>query len=281
MLVGEITPMTTTGTAEQTARKVHQSTAVEWLARLGLASRGLVWLVVGLLALSVVLGHDEKTDRGGALRSIADKPLGEPVLVVLVVGFLGYALWRALSAAVGHRKDDGAKRTGKRVLSGAKALLYTAFAVSTTRFLTSGGRTGGDRTQSTTAKVLASTGGRTAVFVVGAVVVLTGLGIALRAARQKHDKRLESYRLPDRLETPASVIGIVGLVGRGLVIALVGSFLVKAAYQFNAEEARGLDAALLELSQQTYGRGLLLLAAVGLVGYGIWSFVEAAYRSTD
>lgn len=265
---------------EAVAREAHESTVVDRLARAGLVSRGVVYLVVGLLALSVVLGGDERTDKAGALRAIADRPLGEPLLVVMVVGFLGYAAWRLLSAAVGHRDDDEPKRTGKRLLSLGRGLFYAGVAVTTVRFLLDGQQSSDDQTPSLTARVLETTGGQTAVFVLGAVVVGTGLGIAVRAARQKQEKRLERYRIPDALRTPVTVVGVVGLVGRGLVIALVGAFLVKAAWQFDPDEARGLDAALQELAEQPFGRGLLSLAVVGLVGYALWSFVEAAYRET-
>lgn len=265
------------GTVEGKARQAHGSEAVEKLARLGIAARGLVWLVVGLLALSVVFGGDEQTDKGGALRVIADKPLGEVLLVVLVVGFLGYAAWQLLEAAVGHQKDDGAKRWGKRALSLGKGLVYAFLAVTTIQFLLRGGG-GEDQTQSRTADLLGRTGGRTAVGVIGVVLVVAGIVIAVRALKEKHSKRLKQYRLPDQLKRPAVVIGIVGLVGRGAVIVLIGFFLVRAAWTFDPAQAKGLDAALQSLAQQPFGRVLLGVAVVGMLGYALWSFIEAAYR---
>ena len=131
--------------AERTAEQVQDSTAVEGLARLGLASRGVVWLVVGLLAASVALGRaEERTDRTGALAAIKDKPLGGALLVVLVVGFLGYAAYRLLEAGVGHRDEDGAKRWGARLVSLATGVFYGILAVSTAQFLLRGSG-GGDR----------------------------------------------------------------------------------------------------------------------------------------
>jgi hypothetical protein len=268
------------GDVETVAREVHESSAVEHLARWGLVCRGLVYLVVGLLALSVTLGGDERTDKNGALQAIADRPLGELLLVSMVVGFLGYSAWRLLSAAVGHREDDEPKRTGKRLLSLGRGGFYLFIAFSTVRFLVEGQRPQDDRTPGVTARVMEHGGGRTAVFVTGAVVVVVGLGIAVRAARQKQEQRLERYRIPSSLLRPVSVIGVVGLVGRGLVMALLGAFLVKAAVEFEPQEARGLDAALKELSEQAFGRGMLSLAAIGLIGYALWSFIEAAYRRT-
>lgn len=265
-------------TAQSTAEQVHDSAPVAWLARLGFASRGLVWLVVGLLAVSVALGrNDERTDQAGALSAISDRPLGGALLVVLVVGFLGYAAWRLLDAAVGHRDDDGAKRVGHRLLSLGRGLLYLGLALTTTQFLLRGSEQQ-DQTGSRTADLMSRTGGRTAVGVLGVVLVVVGLVVAVRALMKKHSEHLEHYRVPDRLRRPAVAVGVVGLVGRGGVFALIGAFLVKAAVEFEPEEAKGLDAALQVLAEQSYGRVLLLAAAVGLVAYALWSFVEAAYR---
>ena len=263
--------------AERAARDAHRSDAVERLARLGLASRGVVWTVVGLLALSVLTGGDERTDRGGALKAIAARPLGEVLLGVLVVGFAGYAAWQGLSAAVGHRTEDGAKRTGKRLASAAHALLYAFLAVSTGRFLVTH-RSGGDPTKSTTAEVLSRPGGQALVGAVGLAVVVLGVVLAVRALQRKHVEKLERYRMPDAARGPATHVGTAGLLGRGLVVTLLGAFLLKAAVQADADEARGLDAALQELARQPYGAVLLATAVVGMLAYGAWSFVEAAYR---
>ena len=265
---------------KQAAQQAEDSEAVAWLARLGLVSRGIVWLVIGLLALSVAAGNQEKTDRNGALRAIAEQPLGEVLLLVLVVGFLGYAAWRGLSAAVGHRDQaEPQKRWRKRAVSASRAVLYTGFAVSTLTFLLQGGG-GQDNTAPMTARVMSHTGGRSLVFAVGVAVVIGGLATAVRGARRKQEDRLEGYRVPQALRKPVIIVGVVGLVGRGLVIALIGSFLVKAAVQFKPDEAKGLDAALKTVAEQAYGRGLLFAAALALVAFALWSFVEAAYRET-
>lgn len=270
--------MTVTTSAGRTAREVHDSDALEGLARLGLAARGVVWLVIGLLGVSLLLGHAQQTDREGALRAIADRRYGEVLLVVLVVGFVGYALWRALSAAVGHRDEDGTKRTAKRLMSAGKAVLYAFLAWSTVRFLADQGSSGGDETSSQTARVMQHSGGRLLVGAVGVGVVVTGAVMVVRAVQGKHAKKLEQFRLDPRARETAKTVGTVGLSGRGLVLALVGAFLVVAAVQFDPAEAKGLDAALKTLADRAYGQVLLAVAVIGVLAYGVWSFVEAAYR---
>ena len=264
--------------AGDTARDVHDSRAVEWLARLGLASRGTVWFVVGLLLVSVLSGRSEETDANGALRAIADRPYGDVLLVALAVGFAGYGAWQLLTAAVGHRRErDAKKRTFERVSSLARFVVYTLLAVLTARFLVPGGDEG-DQTSSVTADVMAYSGGRLVVGLVGLVVAGVGVQKAVKGARGKHREDLEQYSIPRSARRPAIWLGVVGLVGRGLVLVLLGAFLLSAAVRFDAKEAKGLDAALQTLAVQPYGVVALVVAAVGLVAYGLWSFVEAVYR---
>jgi hypothetical protein len=265
------------GETEQAARKAEDSTAVDWLARLGLASRGLVWLVVGLLAIQVARGDNTKADKNGALRAIADKPLGGVLLVVLILGFLGYAAWRLLEGAVGHRdEDDERKRWPKRIASLFRGTVYLGLAGSTVKFLFSGDSN--DKTQPLTARVMSATGGRSLVFVVGAGFVVGGLAMALRGFRQKFEDTLKMARMPALLRSATKLIGTVGLVSRGFVFALIGWFLVDAAVQFNPQKAKGLDASLKSLADEAFGPLLLLAAALGLIAFALWSFVEARYR---
>ena len=268
----------TSRSAGDTAREVHDSRAVEWLARLGLASRGTVWFVVGLLLVSVLSGRSEETDANGALRAISDRPYGDVLLVALAVGFAGYGGWQLLTAAVGHRRErDPKKRTFERASSFARFVVYAGLAVLTARFLVPGGDEG-DQTSSVTADVMSYPGGRLLVGLVGLAVAGVGVQKAVTGARRKHREDLEQYRLPRSLRTPAVALGAVGLVGRGLVLVLLGVFLLSAAVRFEAKEAKGLDAALQTLAGQPYGVAALVVAAVGLVAYGLWSWVEAVYR---
>lgn len=264
------------GETKQAARRAEDSSAVEWLARLGLVSRGVIWLVIGFLAAQVALGSNKKADKNGALGAIADKPFGELLLVVLVIGFLGYAAWRLLEGAVGHRDEDGRKRWTKRGTSLFRGAIYLGLAISTLKFLVKGG--GGDKTQPFTARVMAATGGRTLVFLIGAGIVIGGLAMVVRAFRQKFEDKLDMGAMPSGLRSATKVIGTTGLASRGLVFVLIGGFLVDAAVRFEPQKAKGLDASLKTLAGQPFGRVLLFAAAVGLLAFALWSFIEARYR---
>ena len=263
--------------AQQAARVAHDSRAVEVLARLGLASRGLVWLVLGFLALSLARGVEAQADQTGALAALVDRPLGKPLLVVLAVGFAGYAAWLLLEALVGYAHEGVRDRRLHRARSLFKGLVYLALCVSVAQFLERGPG-GGGSTSSRTAEVMSYTGGRTAVGLVGAALVGIGLYLVVKGVRRKHADCLEHYRVPGTLRTPAILVGAVGYVGRGFTLGLVGVFLLDAAARFDARQAKGLDAALQAVAEQPHGRMLLSLMVIGVLAYALWSFFEAAFR---
>ena len=268
--------MTTTQDAKRTAVEAHNSEPVGWLARFGFTGRGIVYVVLGMLALEVALGHSARADKNGALAAIKDKPFGGVLLVVLAISFAGYAVWRLLDGLVGHREDDGAKRLGKRVASFARGVVYAFLAFSTARFVVS--PTGRDKTEPMTARVMGMTGGRTVVGVVGAALVIGGLVMAFRGVQQKFLKKLDLGSAGQGMRSAVKAVGVVGLAGRGLVLALIGGFLVQAAWTFEPDKAKGLDASLKTLADAPFGPVLLAAAAIGLLGFGLWSFVEARYR---
>ena len=267
-----------TAQAKSAARDLEDSDAVRALARLGLAARSVVWLVIGLLLLSVALGGSEQTDQGGALRAVSEQPFGTPLLILLAVGFFGHGLWRLLTAAVGHRyESDAKKKWGKRGLSLVKGLIYVSLGVATVRFLLEGASA--DQTQSRTAQLMAAPFGRVLVGVVGLIVIGVGVAMAVKGVKHDHADDLETGRMPTGLRRPAVKIGVVGLLGRGAVFALVGLFLVRAAVLFDPSEAKGLDAVLQTVAAQPYGRVLLALAVVGILAYAVWSSVETLYKT--
>lgn len=274
---------TSTDDARRLAERAEQHDVVEKGARLGLVARAVVWGLIGLLAASVALGasSSQETDQTGALRAIADKPGGKVLLVVLAVGFLALAAYRLLTAAVGHRDEDGKERALHRLKALGEAVLYLALAVSCGRMLASGGGGGGgsseQQTTSLTATVMGWPAGRWLVGGIGVAMVVVALSLFVRAWQAEHHMEKLSG-VPPRLHRSVSRLGVAGYAGRSLMVGLVGGFLVNAARTFDPQEAKGLDAALEAVARQPFGSALLLVAAAGLVCYGLWSLVEARWR---
>ena len=271
--------------AQHAARRAADSHWTDRLARLGFCARGLVYMIVGAIAFEIARspksGADEEASKEGALREIADRSFGRPLLVVLAVGLAGYALWRATEALWGRRdEEDDTKRLAKRAFSGGRALLYGAFCVSTLRFAnqpSAGG--GGDKQEETwTARVLDWPAGQLLVGAVGAGLIGGGLYVAYRGLAQKFEKKLDTSDMGPTTGFVVDVLGTLGLAARGLVFSVAGFLLVKAAMDFDPEAATGVDGTLRVIAHQAYGQVLLTVTAVGLVAYGLYSFAEARYR---
>lgn len=257
------------------ARQAHRSDAAEWGARAGIVARGLLWLIVGLLAAGVALGGRDQADKNGALQTLKEQPLGQVLLAAVALAFAAHAAFRVLEGTVGRTEEhDDRKRLLKRAWSLVRAAVYLGLAGSTVKLLVSGSSK--ENASRPTATVLGWPAGRWLVGAVGVGVVVTGLAMVVRGFKQDFT---DSLRMPGgRMRRVVETSGLAGLSGRGLVYALVGSFLVQAAVTFDPRKAKGLDASLKALAHQPFGAVLLWVAVAALLAFAVWSFVEARYR---
>jgi cytochrome bd-type quinol oxidase subunit 2 len=121
-------------------------------------------------------------------------------------------------------------------------------------------------------------GGRMLVGGAGLAVVALGVWLVVRGIRYKFEKHLDTSSMPQGLHKVARIGGILGHVARGVVAGLAGLLLVKAALDYDPQQAKGVDGTLRTIAEQPYGKVLLLLAAAGLAAFGLYSLVESRYR---
>ena len=264
--------------AHETARQARPW--VERLARLGYGAKGVVYLVVGGLAILAASGlGGKKTGAEGALTTIAAQPLGKLMLAVLALGLAGYALWRLVQGLLDpEHKGADAKGMVKRagyVLSG---LAYVGLALSAVQIVRGAAADKSGSTQDWTARLMAQPLGQWLVAAVGAAFIAVGANTLYVAYKEKFRDKLKLAQMSATEQAWATRLGKIGLTARAVVSGLVGAFLIRAALSADPNQARGLDGALKVLAQQAHGRWLLGVVAVGLVAYGVYSFVEARYR---
>lgn len=250
---------------------------VDRLGRVGWATKGLLYAVIGLLALGVARGRGggERADQEGAIAAIAGRPFGTAVLVVVAVGLFGYALWRVTEALLpGGDAEDKARRVGYVV----SALAYAGLGLLAVSILRGRGGGGGDQAKEATARLLGLPFGRGLVGLAGVVVVVVGLAQAKDGVTRSFTDELATGEMgPDRRRW-VERLGVVGMCARAVAFALIGSFLVRAALRFDPDETQGLDGALRSLVDEPYGPVLLALVALGLLAYGLFCFAQARYR---
>ena len=108
------------------------------------------------------------------------------------------------------------------------------------------------------------------------------IGVGLRELNQADKARFLEYLKLDemggRVRKWTERWGRLGVAARGIVFGVVGTFLIRAALEYDPQEARGLGGALQTLAQQPLGPWLLGAAALGLVAYGMFMLSVARYR---
>ena len=236
-----------TGSIATKGRRAGKSRSVERLGRVGLVAKAVLYAVIGLLAIKVARGgREESPDKGGALRTIAEQPFGKGLLVLLAAGLAGYALWR-LAQAILDRDDEGEgpKGLAKRGGDLAKRAWYAVLCGLTVSVLVGNGGGNGNE-QQTTAGVFERPFGRYLVYAAGLAFLGAAAFNGWRAVTCKFNKKLKTGEMSDAEEKAATGVGILGHLARMVVFGLVGAFLVRAAWEYDSKEARGLDGALLE-----------------------------------
>jgi hypothetical protein len=272
--------------ARQAERKARSAATSKWmtmLARLGYAIKGIVYLVIGVLAVELAAGHGgAATDQRGAIHIIYDQPFGRFLLVIVAVGLIAFALWCFIQALFDTEgKGSKAKGIFARIGYAAIGVSYGLLAVGTIQLLAGTGNGG----KSSTASAQNWTGIVLKYGIGVALVVLAGLlvlGIAgylfYRAYSANFQRKLALESVHGRIKTGLLFLGRLGYGALGVVFCIVGIFLIIAALQHNPNDAKGLDSALQVLLHQPFGPFLLGIVALGLVAYGAYSFVEARYR---
>jgi hypothetical protein len=272
-------------TVEQVGREAGRAVVntvprpwVENLARLGYAARGVVYALVGILAVQAAFGSGgQTTDTRGALQKIAEQ--STPLLWVIALGLFGYALWRILQGSLDpENKGSDPKGLVQRAAMVISGIVYGGLAIAAVRIASGSGDGGGGGQQGFTADLMAKPFGRWLVVLAGLAVIVTGFDQIRRGWTEKFREHLLLQEMDATEQRLALHTGKAGLLARGIVFLLTGWFLIQAGLRFDPSQARGLSGALETLASQPYGPWLLGLVAAGLVAFGAYSLLEARYR---
>jgi hypothetical protein len=261
----------------RTADEIAGSRTLGRLARAGFVARGLVYLIVAVLAIKLASGEKgTNADQQEALRTLAEQPLGEVLLLLVAVGLASYALWMAVRAAIGH----GVEETDSgfdRVSALASAVAYGVICATAIGVLVGSG-SGSGSPKEATGGVLGWPGGTVLVAIAGAVVIGVGVYQAYKGFARKFLEEADTGEMSPEARKGYATLGVFGYVARAVVFVLVGYGLIKAAVDYDPKKAVGLDGALHELANSSLGPPVLWLVAVGLAGFALYSFADARYH---
>jgi fumarate reductase subunit D len=132
--------------AQAGGEKIARSRGFEWLARSGFVSRGLIYGIIGILAIEVALGvGGTTTNQQGALKTIANQPFGKVLLILVAIGLAGYALWRLLHALLGHGPENSDSGF-ERVAALGSGIVYAGLCAIAVEILLGSGASGSGNT---------------------------------------------------------------------------------------------------------------------------------------
>lgn len=258
--------------------------AIAGFARAGYASRGIVYLIIGGLAALAALGRGgETTDSQGALQWVLQAPLGDILLAALALGLVGYSGWRAIQA-VKDTDDHGTDAKGIAIRGGLAVsavthLVLAFFAINLIFTLGTGSGSGSDNGSDGVADwVMGLPFGRWLFVLAGLAIIGAGAAHAIKGAKTQFHKHFD---MPSRIQRWAYPVCRFGLVTRGLVFGMVGTFFLIAAYEFDPDEAGGTAEVFSTLQEQIYGQWLLAFVAVGLFAFGVYSLLQSVYRRVN
>ena len=258
------------------------------LARVGLVAKGVSFALVGILAIKLAFGNGgEATSRQGALQTLAQGTFGKALLIALAFGFAAYAIWRFVKAFA-EREDPGdgeaggtAKKWGRRAGDVGRGLIYAGLTFSAIKILVgSGGQSQNQTAHKNAAAILSWPAGTWIVGVIGVCIVAAGLWNAYRGLTKKFEERWRGG-MSATARRWGGRVGVLGHLARAVVFALIGGFVIKAALDYNPQDAIGLDGALQKLVNANYGQYLLGLTAAGLIAYALFCLVDARYRDVS
>ncbi len=250
---------------------------VDPMMRVGYAARGVVYVLVGVFAFTAAIGGGNTPDSKTALAKLLDMPLGSIMLVLVAIGLVAYAAWKFIDSALDlDGKGDEPKGWAARAaqfISGAihLGLAYSAIALAYGR---DSGQGGGDSAEHWTAVLMQQPLGRWLVAFAGGFAFALGVQHFIKAYKEKYKDNLRYTHRAERLDPVLKI----GLAAHGLVVTIIGGFLLWAAWTADPSRAGGMRDALTMLRNSEGGSILFAVVALGLLGFAVYCFIEAAYR---
>lgn len=264
---------------ELVAKQAAESAPMRLLGRIGLATYGVVHLLVAYLAVQLALGTPtDKADKTGALHAVASTTAGLWPLWAVSVGLGALAVWQLSEALLGHRNLRGWRRGARRTVEVGEAVLFGYLAYGAGR-IAAGGKSPSDADQSSlVARLLAQPYGRWIVAAIGLGVLAGAVLLVHHGLTGAFQRGLDLSGTDPATRRTAIRLGQLGYPALGCVYGIAGLLVVVAAVRVDPSQATGVDLALRTLAAQPYGPYLLLVVAAGLAAFGVYTLYDARLR---
>ncbi len=259
------------------ARRASDSPAARALARIGLVARGVIYILIGWLAIEVAIGHSsQRPSQEGALHLLAGKSYGLVTLWLLGIGFAGYSLWRLSEAAFGVTGEKPG--AGPRLKSLVRAIVYAFLSALTFQVIAGSASNESRKQQDLTATVMHHTGGQWLVGIVGLAIVIVGLMLVAEGIRRKFMKYLRTGEMSPRTRKVVEKLGHDRHHREGRGVRDRRRADRRRRRHVRPQEVGRPRQGLLTLRHQVFGEFLLIIVALGVIIFGVYGLCEARWR---
>ena len=254
----------------------------EKFARVGLTAKGVVYVLLGVLAFMASFGINSKsskdTTKTGVFDFIYEQPAGTVSLWVVTAGLVCYVIWRFIQAFTdSENKGKDAKGFAVRARYLFSGLVYGSLAVESVRMLLFQKKDSGDNSQEMTQELLSKPMGQWLVGIVALLLLAVGLYQIWYGLSEKYRSHVNKS-VSAKYKSVLLSSGKIGYVARGVVWLLLSYIFLQAALTANPSEAGDTSKAFSMLIHSNYGPYLLALIGIGLICYGIFNFIRARYE---
>lgn len=243
--------------------------------RAGYAGRGLVYLVLAGFSLFAIWHGGQAQGTGSALKALESSAGGRVVLGLIALGMASYAVWRLVDS-LWDLEDYGRDAEGLAARAGmiVTGLLHAGLGVAAVAVLLSQDDGGGSKIAEWTGQVMALPAGRIIVGLAGLATLGAGAYYAHKALSETYRDHLRSNHFTRRWNLALKA----GVLAQAVMVGGIGGFMAYAALSADPGEAGGASKVFEFLGTQPFGQVLVLAFCVGLLGFALFCFVNAAYR---
>jgi hypothetical protein len=209
---------------------------------------------------------------------ISQTSFGTIALWIVAIGLAMYVIWRLVSVLLPAENSAKAWLTRAGYLASAVTyafLAWTALAFALDARQANGKTTEDARVERFTRDIMDMSFGRWLVGAIGVIIIATGIYFLVKGIRASFRDELEPRGVGPVSHESIVIMGRVGWIGRGIVMGLVGWFLIRAAIEFRPAAAKGFDGSFREVTETAIGPFIVALAAIGLIVYGVFCVVSA------
>jgi hypothetical protein len=262
------------------AKRAAANPGLELLERLGYIVRGVLYVVIGVLALRMALSKPDGQAVGltGSVLVLVGNQFGRLLLFVIVIGLAAYSIWGLVRAFFDPlRRGSDPSGYLERLGFVSSSASYATIVVFTLKVLAGTGSSTTDATRKTISSILEHPEGGWLTVVIGLIALGIGLGQFVESYRAAFKRDLKGAEMRDTMRNLVVALGRFGMLARGVIFAIVGWFILQAGLHHDPSKVQGFDGAFLYLLTKPFGHVVLGIVALGFVALGLHSLACARW----